>query len=206
MNNSVLNLFRTLTVAATLGLGACADNKNENNATIDYNSVLSGAQALTVSDTTISGTGSLVFTSSLGALASGKHFDVAVSLDAGDSLTLHAYSSNTLAGGIDLVVSRPTNTPTSLMVTLDGTDVSAGFTTVAADKEINIVMDVHNDENPAHVLIWPKGETAFSTTTTLENSDDSGSVTHQGAGAFWGLSLVGATVTQAQASTDRFSD
>jgi hypothetical protein len=127
-------------------------------------------------------------------------------LDAGESFTIHAYSDDQLADGIDLVVSRPENTPTSLEVTVDGTDISSAFTNVAADQTINILMDVHNDENPTHVLIWPEGETLFSDTTTLENSEDTGSVTGQGAGAFWGITLDGAEISSAAASEDRFED
>ncbi|MFT6304508.1 MAG: hypothetical protein ACJAY2_003712, partial [Pseudomonadales bacterium] len=127
-------------------------------------------------------------------------------LDEGESFTIHAYADAQLANGIDLIVSRPTNTPTSLEVIVDGADISSAFTGVAADQAINILMDVHNDENPTHVLIWPQGETEFGESTTLENSEDTGSVTSQGAGAFWGLTLDGADVTSAEASEDRFED
>jgi len=127
-------------------------------------------------------------------------------LDEGESFTIHAYADNQLANGIDLVVSRPANTPTSLEVTVDGSDISSAFTGVAADQTINILMDAHNDENPTHVLIWPEGETEFSDTTTIENSEDTGTVSGQGAGAFWGITVAGAEITAAAASEDRFED
>ena len=67
-------------------------------------------------------------------------------------------------------------------------------------------MDAHNDENPTHVLIWREGETLFDDTTTIENSEDTGTVSGQGAGAFWGITLNGAEITSAEASEDRFED
>ena len=176
-------------------------------ASIDENNVLSGDTTLTPTDSSVSGTGSVVFTSSLGAVDSGKHFQVGALLDEGESVTIHAYSDEQLANGIDLTITRPENTPTSLEVILDNVNISGSFTTVAADQTINILMDVHNDENPAHVLIWPEGETKFGEDTTLINSEDTSPVTSQGAGAFWGLTLEdGAEITSASASEDRFED
>ena len=196
-------------LASLLTLAACSsdddgDSTAVTGSAIEANSVLSGAPALL--DDSISGTGSVIFTSSLGAVDSGRHFQVAALLDEGESFTIHAYADNELANGIDLVVTRPANTPTSLEVIVDGTDISSSFTSVAADQTINILMDVHNDENPSHVLIWPEGETEFSDTTTLENSEDTGVVNGQGAGAFWGITLSGAEVSMAETSEDRFED
>lgn len=206
------NLIRRATLATTLALtlalSACSSDDDDTPAgstsAIEANSVLSGSP--TVADNSISGTGSVLFTSSLGAVAGGRHFQVAALLDAGESFTIHAYADDQLANGIDLVVSRPANTPTSLEVSVDGSDLSSAFTGVSADQAINILMDVHSDEDPTHVLIWPEGETAFDESTTLENSEDTGSVTGQGAGAFWGITLDGAEVTSAAASEDRFED
>jgi hypothetical protein len=202
-------LTRGAIVASALALVACgSDSSNDTPATsaIEANTVFSGETTLTTGDDSVSGVGSIIFTASLGAVDSGRHFQVGALLDAGESFTIHAYSDDQLADGIDLVVSRPENTPTSLEVTVDGTDISSAFTNVAADQTINILMDVHNDENPTHVLIWPEGETLFSDTTTLENSEDTGSVTGQGAGAFWGITLDGAEISSAAASEDRFED
>ena len=80
---------------------------------------------ITTADDSISGTGSMIFTSSVGAVAGGRHFQVSALLDEGESFTIHTYSDDQLANGIDLVVSRPANTPTSLAVTVDGTDISS---------------------------------------------------------------------------------
>lgn len=201
-------LLRGAILASALAITACSSDDDGGSAVsstaIEANTVLSGTP--TVADDGISGSGSVIFTSSLGAVDSGRHFQVAALLEEGESFTIHAYANDQLANGIDLVVSRPANTPTSLEVTVDGTDISSAYTEVAADQAINILMDVHNDENPAHVLIWPAGETAFDESTTLENSEDTSSVSGQGAGAFWGLTLDGAQITSAEASEDRFED
>ncbi|MFT6877702.1 MAG: hypothetical protein ACI9US_003085 [Gammaproteobacteria bacterium] len=200
-------LLRGAVLASVLAITACSsddDTLAASTASIEANTVVSGTPS--VADNSISGTGSVIFTSSLGAVDSGRHLQVVALLDEGESFTIHAYADAQLANGIDLIVSRPTNTPTSLEVIVDGADISSAFTGVAADQAINILMDVHNDENPTHVLIWPQGETEFGESTTLENSEDTGSVTSQGAGAFWGLTLDGADVTSAEASEDRFED
>jgi hypothetical protein len=200
-------LLRGAVLASVLAITACSsddDTLAASTASIEANTHVSGTPS--VADNSISGTGSVIFTSSLGAVDSGRHLQVVALLDEGESFTIHAYADAQLANGIDLIVSRPTNTPTSLEVIVDGADISSAFTGVAADQAINILMDVHNDENPTHVLIWPQGETEFGESTTLENSEDTGSVTSQGAGAFWGLTLDGADVTSAEASEDRFED
>ncbi|OED44045.1 hypothetical protein AB833_02430 [Chromatiales bacterium (ex Bugula neritina AB1)] len=201
-------LLRGTILASALAITACGSSNDDGSAVsttaIEANTVLSGVP--TVADNNINGIGSVIFTSSLGAIDSGRHLQVAALLDEGESFTIHAYADDQLANGIDLVVSRPANTPTSLEVTVDGADISSGFTGVAADQAINILMDVHNDENPTHVLIWPAGETAFDEATTLENSEVTGSVSSQGAGAFWGLTINGAEITAAEASEDRFED
>ena len=210
--NKSANLVRPAALATILAsalmLSACSSDDDDDTpasaSAVEANTVLSGSP--TVADDSISGNGSVIFTTSLGAVDSGKHFQVAALLDEGDSFTIHAYADDQLANGIDLVVSRPANTPTSLEVTVDGSDISSAFTGVATDQAINILMDVHNDEDPTHVLIWPEGETAFDESTTLENSEDTGSVSNQGAGAFWGITLNGAEVTAAAASEDRFED
>ncbi len=206
---SARNVLLASVLASGFLLSACSSDDDDDTSgdvasAIEANSVLSGTP--TIADNSISGDGSIIFTNSLGAVDSGRHFQVAAALDEGESFTIHAYADDQLANGIDLVVSRPMNTPTSLEVTIDGSDISSAFTDVAADATINILMDVHNDENPTHVLIWPAGETEFSDTTTLENSEDTGTVLGQGAGAFWGITLTGAEVTSAAASEDRFED
>lgn len=200
-------LLRGVVLASVLTITACSsddDTLAASTANIEANTVVSGTPS--VADDSISGAGSVIFTSSLGAIDSGRHLQVSAQLDEGESFTIHAYADDQLANGIDLLVSRPTNTPTSLEVTLDGADISSAFVAVAADQAINILMDVHNDENPTHVLIWPEGETEFGEDSTLENSEDTGSVTGQGAGAFWGLTIDGANITSADASEDRFED
>lgn len=206
--NLIRHTVLATVAASALALAACSSDDDDTPAAsasaIEANTVLSGTP--TVADDSVSGTGSVIFTTSLGAVDSGRHFQVAALLDEGESFTIHAYADDQLANGIDVVVSRPANTPTSLEVTVDGSDISSAFTGVAADQAINILMDVHNDEDPTHVLIWPEGETAFDESTTLENSEDTGSVSNQGAGAFWGISLNGAEVTSAAASEDRFED
>lgn len=202
-------LFRGLLVASALAITACGgDNGSDDNASenIDAHSIATGADTLTSEENSLSGTGSVVFTSSLGAVDSGSHFNVVASLDIGDSFTIHAYSNNQLENGIDLVVTRPNNTPTSLEVTLDGSDISSNFTSVAADQAIHILMDVHNNESPTHVVIWPEGTDEFHEEDAIENSEDSGAVTSQGAGAFWGITLSGAEVSKALASEAQFDD
>lgn len=201
-------LVRGAMLASLLAVAACSSDDDSSGDTtasaIEANTVLSGTP--TITDDSIGGDGSIIFTTSLGAVAAGRHFQVAANLDEGESFTIHTYADAQLANGIDLMVSRPANTPTSLEVTVDGADISSAFAGVAADATINILMDVHNDENPTHVLIWPEGEATFGEDSTLENSEDTGSVTGQGTGAFWGITLVGAEVSSAETSDDRFED
>ena len=194
-------LLRSLLLIALLAIAACNsdDDDDHGHEHIDESSILSGSSTLTTTDESISGTGSVIFTDSLGAVASGKRFHVEASLDAGDSFTIHAYSNNQLANGVDLIVTRPINTPTSLEVTLDGNDVSGSFTNIAADEDIIIVMDIHNNENPSHVLIWSGDVDHLEEDDAIVNSEDSSLVDNQGAGAFWGLTLAGAEVTEAKA-------
>ena len=206
------NLFRSLLVASAVSITACggSDNNDDSNPNIDAHN----SAGLTSIENSISGNGSAIFTSSLGAIDSGAHFTVVAALDIGESFTIHAYSDNQLANGIDLMVTRPANTPTSLEVTLEGSDISSNFTSVEADHPISIFMDVHNNESPAHVLIWTGEEEHhehhegheehehheghLEEDDAVFNSENVAVVNGQGAGTFWGLTLVGAEVTKAK--------
>ena len=211
------NLFRSLLVASAVSITACggSDNNDDSNPNIDAHN----SAGLTSIENSISGNGSAIFTSSLGAIDSGAHFAVVAALDIGESFTIHAYSDNQLANGIDLMVTRPANTPTNLEVMIEGHDISSNFSSVEADHPISIFMDVHNDESPAHVLIWTAEEEHHHHEEEHEhhdeerehheghleeddavfNSENVAVVNGQGAGAFWGLTLVGAEVTTAKA-------
>ena len=62
------------------------------------------------------------------------------------------------------------------------------FNSLDATKAISIAIDIHNDENPAHVLIW-SGNSHYTEENALYNSEKENNLEVQGSGKFWGFEL-----------------
>lgn len=167
--------------------------------------VVSG-DALTRTTTSLTGTGSVVFSSPL--TTNENSFRPVFTLEDGGTFTLTAYGSAALATGVSVKFSRSgTTLSVSLLTDSGSTDVSSKFTGVDASTTLTFQVDMHNGEDPAHILIWAGSETGFSNSNTLLNSEDSGfSAPGKGQATLWGLALSSASVSAITLSGAKFED
>ena len=86
------------------------------------------------------------------------------------------------------------------------TDVSTSFSGRSATA-LSYRVEVHNDETPAHILVWPGDATSFTEDTALLNSEDISSSHGNGAGSFWSIKLENSSVTSSLTREDeKFSE
>lgn len=155
------------------------------------------AGTLAASESSVSGSGSLVFNSALAQ--DDNSFRPTFTLDNGGSLSLVTNSDNLLENGNVLKFTRNGTTLTVTVKIRANTevDISSQFTGVDASQAVTLQIDVHNDETPTHFTIWNSATTDY-TTTGIYDSEDTGpavSGAENGAGSLWGLILANATVT-----------
>jgi hypothetical protein len=168
---------------------------------IDTHTQVSGGSNLTTSSTAIEGSGAVLFSNSLGSTDSGTNFTLTFTLDEGGSLKLHSYASNELTGGIDVQFTRA---GTALSVVVGSASPSV-LTGIDASGEIKITFDTHNDEAPAHVLIWNGTASTFTPEAAILELDGETGVGN-GTGTFWGLTLSTAKVKLAKATGPKFEE
>ena len=155
---------------------------------------------------TLSGTGSVVVNQPLAGTASGQSYALQFRLEEGGSLTLYSNASNRLQNGLALRFDRKgTALRVKLIAGSTENDVSDAFAALDASGDIQLQIDLHNNEVPAHVLIW--SGTDFSEDAALLNSENAGrEAPGNGAGQFWGLELAQASVTRAVVSEPKFEE
>lgn len=162
--------------------------------------------SLRTDGSTVSGTGSLVVNQPLAGTASGQSYALAFRLEDGGSLTLQSNASNRLQGGVALRFER-LGAALRVKLLAGGTenDVSDAFATLDATSELQLQIDLHNNEVPAHILVW--SGTDFSEGAALLNTEEAGrEAPGNGSGQFWGLELAQANVTRATVSEPKFEE
>jgi hypothetical protein len=153
--------------------------------------------------TNVSGSGTIVFNNPLSGISTKHSYALSFEIEDGGSLTLGSHSSNQLANGVNVVMTR-NGSILSVIIEAEGaqTDVSALFAGIDASGPITIQIDVHNDEDPAHILAWT-GQ-SFDEADAIYNSEEDGDTPGNGAGSFWGLILSNVTVNGAVAEDAKF--
>lgn len=195
-------LSLTFLAAASILVSGCGTEATVRS--VDEATLLSGS--LTSTADTLSGSGSAVFNTPLSGVSSKQSYALTFTLSDGGSLQLHSNASNALASGVYVEFSRSGAALTVKLKQGAGeTDVSAAFSGVSASGTISIVVDVHNDETPAHILAWTG--TSYTEGAATLNSEDSGNnAPGNGTGQYWGLVLSNATVTRANKGDPKFSE
>lgn len=171
---------------------------------IDAHTHLSGSAPS--SATSLNGSQTVVFDSPLSGVTSKSSFALTFVLNEGGSLALNSNGNSRLGGAIGVVFSRVGKT-LSVKLKEGGaeTNVSAAFASLDASETLSFLVDVHNDEVPAHILIWSGSTSAYTEDAALMNSEDPGfNPPGNGSGQFWGLALSNATVSQAQVGGAKF--
>ncbi|MBQ46172.1 MAG: hypothetical protein CMP10_01525 [Zetaproteobacteria bacterium] len=160
----------------------------------------------TSTDTQVTGDASFVANTPLSAVASGSHFSFASTLEAGSYVTLTANGSAQNSGGVALKFENSDNV-LKVTMTAGGTDkdISSSFSGLSATN-VSYSMDVHNDETPAHVLIWAGDETDYAEAKAKFNSEEDGVADGNGTGSYWGVELKSATLTAVSVGEVKFEE
>lgn len=173
--------------------------------------VLQGDGSVSFVDGLVSGTGRIAAKQPLGELASSKNFSLTFSLEDGGSLALAGYSKATLDGGVILKFERTGAAVTATLAVGDvKLDLSPVLTNVDATREIGVTLDIHNNETPAHVIVWTsdiKDPNESNPVYESERDESSrGAVPGNGQGSYWGLELAKARVAKAEVGEPKFDE
>lgn len=189
-------------IAALITLSACGGGHNPDKDNL--------SKAITVGDASYYdlGVGKGLMTEGISSVDGGANFEYRFRLDDGGTFTAVTFANSTLNHGITIRISR-VGSRLNVFATAQGStqDWSPLFSTVNAAEEVILTMDIHNNESPAHILIWSGSKNpAMNRTNTLYNSaEDSVDLDYDGApgngtGRAWGFQLEGATLINARIS------
>jgi hypothetical protein len=220
--------MRLLPLALLFALTACGGNGNKNAALQGPSGKFGSQQVaaigdsseLSVSPGSLQGTGTVIFGSRFGEIRSGGSIALDFSLADGGSLTLITHADSSLGSGYELEFRRLGTGAGSLKVLLRaqgdtrntvndfGQDVFSG---IDASLPMKLQIDIHNNESPAHVMVWSRLiSNDFSETAAILNTEDevekSNGSPGIGSGVHWGLKLVRANVTGAEPSPPKFEE
>ncbi len=171
--------------------------------------VLQDSPNLKFEGESLSGEGKAAAKLPAGEIKSKKNFALNFTLDDGGSVTLAAYATEKLDKSIAVKFLRSGKVlKATLSATSKDIDISKAFGNVDATKEIAVLVDIHNDETPAHLLAWTADIASPGEANALFNSEKvgDGESPGNGQGTFWGLVLSKAKVTKAAASEAKFKE
>lgn len=195
-------------ITACLVLVACSGGNNPDRAlqqkATEAKQTISGIayevlenSSLTFDGAKATGSGKIVALNALDGKQSSA-FKISLLLEDNGEVILHTYSDNKLKNGFDILISRSGGKLkfklSSSGKTIDYSELE-GIAALNAIETVELTMDVHNKENPAHFVLWKSSETTFDESTALLNSADEPQATPgNGSGLFFGLSLKDASV------------
>lgn len=171
--------------------------------------VIQDSPNLRFESNTLVGDGKAAAKQPAGEVSSQRNFALDFTLEDGGSVTLAAYATQALEKGVLVKFTRSANALKATL-TANGKDIdlSPVFTNVNASRRIGVLVDVHNNETPAHVIAWTSDiENPSADNPVYESERDEqsrGAVPGNGQGTFWGLVLSKAKVTKADAGDRKF--
>lgn len=134
---------------------------------------------------------------------SGKNIALTFFLEDSGSLAVNAFSSASLENGINVVFTRSGSSLKAKTTHKDSTSQEKNLT-LNASSPVSVLIDVHNDESPAHILIWNGTEATPSEENALFNTEKDAESAGQGTETFWGLSLSKAKIINASLSDTKY--
>ena len=201
MKKSETNICLSVIIGTLLSffLSACGGGYNPDKA------LQNNAQKLGESSYFDLGNGQGLMTEAIQNIASGANFQVGFSLDDGGSFTLTTFANKDLTGGIDMVFTRSGGALSVQVITSTQTqDWSSYFTSVDAAADVQLTMDIHNNEHPAHIMVWQGAKNAsMDHRNTLYNSaEDSIDLGYDnspgnGVGRAWGFKTINSQIMKA---------
>jgi hypothetical protein len=158
------------------------------------------------SENLLQGSGALVFASPLNAIQSQDNFALEFTLAEGGSLSLVTHADSSLSDGLTVQFERA---GTELISSLKADGAGTGdnvLSGVDASGPISLAVDVHNNETPAHVLIWNAVNGSYDEKEALYNSEDDADAPGVGKGTLWGVVLRNATLNRVERGEPKFTE
>ena len=204
MKNFIFILFCIFTITA------CGDEQFLNVSELSGSSqnppTLNGAQyvvfegSLTSTPTAVSGTGSFIFMNP--RAQSCNNFKTQFTLEDQGQLVLWTNAQAKLQNGIGIKFVRDgKNLKVFLVGRSADIDVTNRFKGIDASKTLTLFLDVHNSENPAHVVVWNQN---LNHGSIRYNSGSHGKAPPKGLGNLWGYSIKKAKIVAATAGKPAF--
>lgn len=189
-------MMRTILGCALLVLlTACGGGHNpDKNGNVPYRELSDGRRVMTESITTV---------------AAGANFEVSFDIEDGGSFTLYTFANPDLQNGISIQFVRIQNS-LKVFATAQGTvqDWSPRFASVDAAQTVTLTIDIHNNERPAHIMIWSglKNSSLNHRNTLYNSAEDSLDLNYDnspgnGFGRSWGAKLDNAKLHKATLSS-----
>ena len=112
-----------------------------------------------------------------------------------DEFSVLLFTREDLSGGLEVKFTRVDANTVKAKFSLNGTE---DFVNFESSENVSVVIDIHNDENDAHIIMWdqtgPFGdEECMDDETCLFNTDHFGTKwgSHgKAAGSFWGVKSI----------------
>ena len=155
------------------------------------------------------GQGKGLMSSSVSAVSSGANFEVSFRIQDGGSFSLNTFTDSQLENGFVIEFQRSGDT-LSVKASAAGVtqDWSSLFSAIDASEDLTFNVDVHNNEKPAHVMLWHGSKSAQQdhTNTIYNSAEDSIDLDYDnspgnGRGRQWGFILNQSQILQAQQSS-----
>lgn len=204
-------IFSTILLSLSALSVSCGDsNSTDNVAGLSEGSLDGAAYSLTSgaelqkTETELSGSGTILFKNPLGEIGSKDAFLLQFKLEDGGKLELLTHTDNAGKSGVSAVVTRESGVVSIAFAAAAATSDKKVLEGIDATGEISLLIDVHNDESPAHILVWNGTSGSFSEGNALINSEDDITSPGKGSGVYWGLSLTKATVLSASIQAPKF--
>lgn len=215
MNDKSLKTAKTtspaiiaLSIVLQVLLSACYVPQSEkpqvqNRGFIGPTEVLSlNSPELNFSENSLQGNGRATVLIPLNSTRSQQSYAVSFSVEDSGRFALVINSNEELQSGIELHFRRQESEfDVQLKLAEQTTNLSSLFSNLNASEPVNLIVDVHNNESPLHMIAWT-GEVTEPTANnsvydSIRDKKSKGALQGNGRGSFWGFIFDKSKITQA---------
>ena len=200
-----------ISIFLIISASGCSDSSSSGapGSTISSYAIIGSSDGFTTSSLSqISGSGQILFAAPADEVSAGHDFAFQISVADGGSIVFHLFSSSSLLGGVNLTLTRSgASYLCSLEINSNSTSCTAAVASLDATASIPLYVDVHNDEDPTHVLFW-SGNSFAEDDALFNTEEDFGGLGpgDKATGTAWGLTLTDATITRASLGEPLFEE
>ena len=163
-------------------------------------------EGLSGTDQALNGTGTVLFKDPLGEIGGEKSVGLDFSLKDGGSLTLTTNADTSLKNGVRVTFIRNASTLSAVLEIGGQKSNPRTLSSIDASGPIKLDVDVHNGETPVHMLVWSRGVSSYTQSTAVLDTEVGQTILGNGTAAFWGITLVKATLTKTVVTGAKFAD